>query len=148
MLGWIGDKVVLWVLRAHLAHVLPFCSIHLYSSLCYWNCWRENCETIKFGQLIGYNMRIIFIEKSHTNCGGKTSLRTFVIEIVQGKILIKTISDLLLCTAICDFQLCYLPPRMLFCFSLLFLLKNYTQNVVEKLVSEPLLLKLFKGKFW
>ena len=27
-------------------------------------------QTIKFGQLIEYNMRNIFLEKSYTKCGG------------------------------------------------------------------------------
>ena len=30
---------------------------------------------MKFGQLIEYNIRQIFIEKSYTECGGKTSPR-------------------------------------------------------------------------
>ena len=34
-------------------------------------------QTIKFGQLIGYNMRNIFLEKSYTKCGGETSHRPF-----------------------------------------------------------------------
>ena len=34
-------------------------------------------ETMKFGQLIEYNMRNIFIEKSCTECGGKTSPKPF-----------------------------------------------------------------------
>ena len=29
-------------------------------------------DTIKFCQLIEYNMRNIFLEKSHTKCGGET----------------------------------------------------------------------------
>ena len=29
-------------------------------------------QTIKFGQLIEYNMRNIFLEKSFTKCGGET----------------------------------------------------------------------------
>ena len=29
-------------------------------------------ETMKFGQLIEYNMRNIFVEKSYTKCGGET----------------------------------------------------------------------------
>ena len=32
---------------------------------------------MKFGQLIDYNMRIIFIEKSYTKRGGETSPRPF-----------------------------------------------------------------------
>ena len=34
-------------------------------------------QTIKFGQLMERNMRIIFLEKSYTKCDGKTSPRTF-----------------------------------------------------------------------
>ena len=51
--------------------------------------WEENCNTIaihillnisrskgnqtmKFGRLIEYNMRKIFLEKLHTKCGGET----------------------------------------------------------------------------
>ena len=30
-------------------------------------------ETMTFGQLIEYNMRNIFLEKSYTKCGGKAS---------------------------------------------------------------------------
>ena len=29
-------------------------------------------QTIKFGQLIEYDMRNTFLEKSHTKCGGET----------------------------------------------------------------------------
>ena len=32
---------------------------------------------MKFGQLIEYNMRNIFLEKSYTKCGGENSLRPF-----------------------------------------------------------------------
>ena len=32
---------------------------------------------MKFGQLIEYNMRIIFLEKSYTKCGRKTIARPF-----------------------------------------------------------------------
>ena len=32
-------------------------------------------RTIKFGQLIEYKMRNIFLEKSYTNCGGEASPR-------------------------------------------------------------------------
>ena len=32
---------------------------------------------MKFGQLIEYNKRNIFLEKLYTKCGGKTSLRPF-----------------------------------------------------------------------
>ena len=34
-------------------------------------------QTVKFGQLIEYNMRNIFLEESCTKCGGKCSLRPF-----------------------------------------------------------------------
>ena len=34
-------------------------------------------QTIKFGQLIEYNMRNIFIEKSYTKYGGEISPRPF-----------------------------------------------------------------------
>ena len=30
-------------------------------------------QSVKFGQLIEYNMRRIFVEKSHTTCGRETS---------------------------------------------------------------------------
>ena len=32
---------------------------------------------MKFGQLIEYNIRSIFVEKSYANCGGETILRPF-----------------------------------------------------------------------
>ena len=32
---------------------------------------------MKFGQLIDYKMRNIFLEKSYTKCGGETSPRPF-----------------------------------------------------------------------
>ena len=34
-------------------------------------------QTMKFGQLIEYNMESIFLEKSYTKCGGKTFPRPF-----------------------------------------------------------------------
>ena len=34
-------------------------------------------QTIKFGQLLEYNMRNIFVEKSYTKCGGETIPRPF-----------------------------------------------------------------------
>ena len=34
-------------------------------------------QTMKFGQLIDYNMRKIFLKKSYTKCGGKTIPRPF-----------------------------------------------------------------------
>ena len=32
-------------------------------------------QTLKFGQLIEYNMRNIFLKESYTKCGGETSPR-------------------------------------------------------------------------
>ena len=37
----------------------------------------EGNQTIKFGQLIEYNMRNIFSEKSYTKCDGETIPRSF-----------------------------------------------------------------------
>ena len=37
-------------------------------------------QTTKFGQLIEYDMRSIFLEKSFTKCGGETIPRPFDIE--------------------------------------------------------------------
>ena len=34
-------------------------------------------ETMTFGQLIEYNMRNVFLEKSYTKCGGKASPISF-----------------------------------------------------------------------
>ena len=34
-------------------------------------------QTMKFGQLIEYNIRNIFLEKLYTECGGETILRPF-----------------------------------------------------------------------
>ena len=34
-------------------------------------------QSLKFGQLIEYHVRNIFLEKSYTKCGGETILRTF-----------------------------------------------------------------------
>ena len=34
-------------------------------------------QAVKFGQLIEYNMRNIFLEKSYTKCGGETIPRSF-----------------------------------------------------------------------
>ena len=34
-------------------------------------------QIMKFGQLIEYNIRNIFLEKSYTECGGKTINRSF-----------------------------------------------------------------------
>ena len=37
---------------------------------------RDN-QTVKFGQLIEYNMRKIFLEKSYAKCGGETIPKPF-----------------------------------------------------------------------
>ena len=34
-------------------------------------------QTMKFGQLVEYNMRKVFLEKSYIKCGGETILRLF-----------------------------------------------------------------------
>ena len=46
-------------------HILPYVSRN------------KGNETMKFGQLIEYNMRKYFLEKSYTKCGGETSPRPF-----------------------------------------------------------------------
>ena len=38
---------------------------------------RKGNETMKFGELIKYNMTNIFLEKSYTKCGGESSPRPF-----------------------------------------------------------------------
>ena len=38
---------------------------------------RKGNQTMKFGQLIEYNMRSIFLEKSYTKCAGETIPRPF-----------------------------------------------------------------------
>ena len=48
-------------------------NIHIYPNI---SRSRDN-PTMKFGQLIEYNMKNIFFEKSYTKCGGKTSSRPF-----------------------------------------------------------------------
>ena len=42
---------------------------------------------MKFGQLIEYNMRKIFLEKSYTKCGGETIRRPFSKKTNFGKFL-------------------------------------------------------------
>ena len=37
----------------------------------------EECQTMKFGQSIEYNMRNIFLEKSYTKYDGETNSRPF-----------------------------------------------------------------------
>ena len=46
-------------------HILPYISRS-----------KDN-QTVKFGQLIEYNMRKIFLEKSYPKCGGETSPKPF-----------------------------------------------------------------------
>ena len=48
-------------------------SIHIFSNISR----SKGSQTMEFGQLIEYNMRNIFLEKSYTKCGGKTSSRTW-----------------------------------------------------------------------
>ena len=38
---------------------------------------RKDNQAVKFGQLIEYNMRKIFLEKSYPKCGGETSPKPF-----------------------------------------------------------------------
>ena len=38
---------------------------------------RKDNQIVKFGQLIEYNMRKIFLEKSYPKCGGETSPKPF-----------------------------------------------------------------------
>ena len=46
-------------------HILPYIS------------GSKDNQTVKFGQLIKYNMRKIFLEKSYTKCSGETSPKPF-----------------------------------------------------------------------
>ena len=46
-------------------HILPYISRN------------KNNQTIKFGQLIEFNMKNIFLGKSYAKCGGETSPRLF-----------------------------------------------------------------------
>ena len=43
-------------------------------------------QAMKFGQLIEYNMRNIFLEKSYKKCAGETIPRPFKIEHISGTI--------------------------------------------------------------
>ena len=43
-------------------------------------------QTMTIGRLLGYNMRNIFLEKSHTKCGEETSLRLFSGKSISGSI--------------------------------------------------------------
>ena len=45
------------------------CNTHIAQ---YLNKYRQFNQTIKFSQLIKYNMKNIFLEKSYTKCGGET----------------------------------------------------------------------------
>ena len=48
-------------------------TIHIFIDI-----WRSKCnQTMKFGQLIEFNMRNIFLEKSYTKCNGETIPRPF-----------------------------------------------------------------------
>ena len=37
----------------------------------------KDCQTVKFGQLIEYNVRKIFLETPYPKCGGETSPKPF-----------------------------------------------------------------------
>ena len=50
--------------------------IHILPNISRSKCMRVNI--MKFGQLIEYNMKNIFLEKSHTKCGGETIPRTLM----------------------------------------------------------------------
>ena len=51
--------------QTHEIHIFPYISRS-----------KDN-QTVKFGQLIEYNMRMIFLEKLYPKCGGETSLKPF-----------------------------------------------------------------------
>ena len=38
---------------------------------------KKGNQTMKFGQLLEYNMRNIFLKKSDTKCGGETTTKPF-----------------------------------------------------------------------
>ena len=46
-------------------------------------------QTMKFGQLLDYNMSNIFLEKSYTKCGGEIILRPFSKKTKLGRSLIQ-----------------------------------------------------------
>ena len=54
-------------------HLITAIAIHTLISISR----RKGNQTIKFGQLIQYNMRNIFAEKSYTKCGAETITRPF-----------------------------------------------------------------------
>ena len=45
----------------------------------------KGTQTMKFGQLVEYNIRNIFHEKSYTKCSGETSSRPFSWELKLSK---------------------------------------------------------------
>ena len=49
------------------------CNVHIFQ---YLKKYKSN-QTMKFGQLIEYNMKNIFLKKSYTEFGGETSPRPF-----------------------------------------------------------------------
>ena len=51
--------------QANATHVLPNISRS------------KGSKAMKFGHLLEYNMRNIFVEKSNTKCGGETSTRRY-----------------------------------------------------------------------
>ena len=51
-------------------HGKQIISIHILSNIV--QCPSKNNQAIKFGQLVQYNMWNIFLEKSFTECGGKS----------------------------------------------------------------------------
>ena len=57
--------VTVWLTKTIVIHIMPNISKS------------KGNQTMKFGQLIEYNMRNIFLEKSYTKCGGETSPRPF-----------------------------------------------------------------------
>ena len=59
-----ADKFVILLVLTVAIHILP-------------NISSKGNQTMKFGQLIEYNMRNIFLEKSYTKCGGETIPRPF-----------------------------------------------------------------------
>ena len=65
-LSWLFGLVAKWLEQKDqsiLKHILPNISRS------------KGNQTIKFGQLIEYKIRNIFLEKSYTKCGGVTSPR-------------------------------------------------------------------------
>ena len=52
-------------------------SLHLYCKEVVKAKRRKHRQTMRFGQLIEYNMRDIFLQKSYTKCAREASLRPF-----------------------------------------------------------------------